>query len=896
MIDAVEQPLRIISPTGQRQDWPALRPLSAAGLSTHSDRVHLAQTKEGEESPRSPAATATPASVVAAAAELTMVITGTTRRPTSHVASHSFASTYASASESKSDQDGIDWHLQQAGTSVENTPRPSTSNPVTETSPAETFPSFDSPYTDSPLSRFPTRQTSLRHRISDGVLMEPSPNSMHSCMAFTDFTKAADTSSTSQDSRIHSPSPESFSRPRPNSFSRGSMSAKAMKTASRIPIPDSKKATVIDVKKNRLSGSMLDKPSPSFGSRRLASPEALKVLENGKMRRQLKRMPTDGSLQRIRTERMWEMESNATVSTDAPSLSYSLDTSPDGTVAPSSPDGHHAATDSSDTDDAGSSPPAQPYCPGLSPYSKSAHLPDATFDGSHSDSEGDQGLRRFKATAPPTNSPFTAPLPTIPSEALLSVADMHRHDHPSSELSLALSHLEGKGSPPKTDVDRQTLLNMFGHLKRSLDKSKKKSVSLAENAAMAEKYLAKNTSVESNMGEMRNEVGAGNASDTMSRLETTSTVCGENGEVAAMSKWSSSTPSDNATSPSAEHFASGQALHSVNSRKSNTASAGSVNTTTSIGYPSRTPAVPDNLSAQTPEAAATPPPVARRRSSPTLGKTSQAHLPGSVRAARQGMKEGTASFARTTASSESKKTSRIPALSPKTGSPQQVLSRGRKPTSMRKSQSQAVDTSKSKVSYERANQHITPTDTSQVQRPRSRSRYVLDKINDLFSGKRERQSEEIPPVPRIDEKVFNRISPNHMNGSAITPDKVPIASTSGAPQLPNTLRASLSSQIALHGFSVGETGANEDEHDDSSRSVENLTEHIVGRAQMELNPHRKARLLNFAKVCPSASFEAVRGSLLIFDLGVKRLAPQRTRSTHQCRDCAGCSETCSTSV
>ena len=104
----------------------------------------------------------------------------------------------------------------------------------------------------------------------------------------------------------HSPSPASVSQSRPSSI------FESTKTASRVPIPSTKKATVIDVKKGRARTSHVPKLVPSFGSRHLASPEPSKVLDSGKIRQQLDRMPTNANRQRIKIHSPWETESNVT--------------------------------------------------------------------------------------------------------------------------------------------------------------------------------------------------------------------------------------------------------------------------------------------------------------------------------------------------------------------------------------------------------------------------------------------------------------------------------------------------------------------------------------------------------------------------------------------------------
>ncbi len=151
---------------------------------------------------------------------------------------------------------------------------------------------------------------------------------------------------------------------------------------------------------------------------------------------------------------------------------------------------------------------------------------------------------------------------------------------------------------------------------------------------------------------------------------------------------------------------------------------------------------------------------------------------------------------------------------------------------------------------------LNHTDTFQMPRPRSRSRYVLDKINDIFSGKRGRKSEDAPPVPRIEQHMLNQAEHTPQSNQLIQRDQLYTTAPS-TPTLPKMPSMSPCSQIALQSSPLLDAEVshiNLTDSLDNSQSVENLSEQILGKAQQEANPHRKARLLNFAKVWPPRVF------------------------------------------
>lgn len=499
----------------------------------------------------------------------------------------------------------------------------------------------------------PARKASLCSRISNGSIITPAGGSWPQIITLTDYTGVESASPVSTESRTHSPSPASFSRPRPGSMSTTATTPRSMKTASRIPIPDSKKATIVEVKKDPPNPPTLQRSTgvPTFGSRRLASPEALKILENGKMRRQMQQAPTNASsntrVQDLQQESEWTVPKTAPLSHNANSNTV---------VGPSMTSTAQDTFDGKSGDD-NETP---------TPLHRTLHFPNSTHRNSRKSKAITRSHERmdlgsfqkdgpWMINAPPQTSPFVAPLETIPSEAFLSVDANDLNDEGREELIKTLSHLEGKGSPPKFDVDNETLLTMFGHLKKGLERNPHNSAALAQNAAAAEKFLAMRGSSILEVKGLGDDRGSARYSKIRNTqiLQDDLQAATENKKQTIVSKWSASTPSDNALSPPSYDIGSSFRHPTIPKARPKTPC---LEEPASIGYPSRIPSRITTLAMQTSDEAATIANIACHRSSPALSK----RKPGSVRAAREGMQVANASFARTTASAESRKTVRSP--------------------------------------------------------------------------------------------------------------------------------------------------------------------------------------------------------------------------------------------
>lgn len=561
---------------------------------------------------------------------------------------------------------------------------------------------------------FPARQASLRNRISSGSLVASTLAPAGQNTGFTDFTCPGSLSI--MDSRPHSPSPASFSRPRPASLShhrhvpspspstrtaRPATAARAQKTASRIPIPDSKKATLVDIKTRGSSGIPTPEfeASTSFGSRWLDAPDALKILDQGMKRRQLQRTNTNSSGVNGDPSGFADILS----SQDTLVAKASISSSPDLTDGPSSSEDHEVAT-----------PVGYHALPCTNSYYRTTAL--KLFDNA---------ITALGKT-PPSTSPFTDPLQTIPSQAMLPTFDAecpgeynelatqsvtpsglakqvahlatalqtHAKSHgtlpesaPSSLLDLlsayerednrfsgggvemlnqesrkhltrTLSLLEGGGGSLQTDVDSETLLRMFGHLKCGLE-APSKTTSFVDNVAAAERYLAQ-ADKPSNAGRVvYSTAKEDSSSPSHGNNETMAATCHDIDQMEGIaSKWSNSTSSDKYVD------------------REVTKTVGPKDTPRSIGYPSYVASKATVLVGPSDSGPVTRENGSRGQPFPTMGKRDT----GSVRAARETLRHVEGGFQRTTASAESKKSEKFPTPNTKAYDPLGTGQRGRVPS------------------------------------------------------------------------------------------------------------------------------------------------------------------------------------------------------------------------
>ncbi|KXT08348.1 hypothetical protein AC579_9933 [Pseudocercospora musae] len=742
----------------------------------------------------------------------------------------------------------------------------------------------------APTPQHPARLQSLAHRPANGNLTQPKRASAAGIPQPTSSGIGAPNTPMAQ-SRGHSPSPASFSRPRPGSGVHVSRLPSlsndtprlSQRTASRIPIPDSKKATLVDIR--TLPPPLASEASPSFGARRLISPSALAILDQGTKRR-LQRANTNGSTASTTSSstRILNLDHNNDIQQQR---SQSKSSSPGDTFGPSSSDEEEVTT-----------PVIEPFRlrngASLKPE-RAMHIEDQ-FNLT-------PGELRFRSLrrAPPSKSPFTGPLQTIHSQATLAMprsdhsptknacvsqsnqfsdlaqrlhllkashaGEIHRDDDAATDhqeesqhalrqileetrsqdqicqdrgmpgldketknhLTQTLSLLEGHGSPTEDNFDHDKLEQIFGQLVPGIKRASRTNT-LLNDANAATRFLeaesrdsvVENRSPLHGNGIAHGESGGGLNDNTVAELPAN-----EPCQTPAVSKWSDSTPSAQGNSTDL-------------TRKEPQCS---------IGYPS---------SARAPSAARSPvvhlshrrqrdSDFSSRNSSPTLGHAKGG--PESILAqgsVKRGHKAGErAGFARMTTSAASKKIPRSAGSVSKGLRKPEEVQRGRHSFTASTRQSATV----SAIALEKA-----------PPRSRSKSRTVLDKINGFFSHKRDKKpevgSEAPPPLPPLDfGKLPTRNTAHIDDSSTLFPQlnrtkrgtsppltSLPEAATSPPSQdLRSFSRASDKSMAGILPLDG-----------DCDGTVLTLTDKLVNKAKQERSVTRKQRLTNFAQILHDA--------------------------------------------
>jgi hypothetical protein len=381
--------------------------------------------------------------------------------------------------------------------------------------------------------------------------------------------------------------------------------AKSQKTASRIPLPDQKKATLVDIKTRRMSGIPVPKfeRGLSFGGRRIDSPDPLKVLDHGIKRRQLQRANTGGSSSTVSTV------PTKLLGTNTPPVDRSKANTPESTMGSTSEEEEEITTPS----DKPTHFVKHGYKPKHVSRASGSHYAGATLKVYD---EAEVVLGR----PPPSNSPFTGPLQTIPSQATLPLQATSNRDsleqdsHPKvvikptefsafaqrlsvledsrdlfaadrynrasligsetkselvellreaehedalisqcgargldaetkAEITSTLGMLEGRCGPAETTVNLDHLSRMFGRLKTGFEKAPK-SAAFVEDATVAERFLARRESTASKVS----NANSPNNVDVV--FATPPTTCKDDDAASQLSrsktvasKWSSSTAS-----------------------------------------------------------------------------------------------------------------------------------------------------------------------------------------------------------------------------------------------------------------------------------------------------------------------------------------------------------------
>jgi hypothetical protein len=123
---------------------------------------------------------------------------------------------------------------------------------------------------------------------------------------------------------------------------------------------------------------------------------------------------------------------------------------------------------------------------------------------------------------------------------------------------------------------------------------------------------------------------------------------------------------------------------------------------------------------------------------------------------------------------------------------------------------------------------------------------VLDKINGLFSGKRERKS-DIPPVPQLHESQFRAME--NRNDAATAHGRTP------APKMPTGKVPNVTTTQVVPRSSPPSNPAEEDttlmdgiDLEKDLHSFVSLCRSLIEKAKIDPNPRRRDRMLKFAQV------------------------------------------------
>lgn len=690
----------------------------------------------------------------------------------------------------------------------------------------------------------------------------------------------------------------------------GNTPVKSQKTASRIPLPDQKKATLVDIRGRRTSGIPMPKfeKGLSFGGRRIDSPDPLKVLDHGIRRRQLKRSNTGGSSSTASTV------PTRFLSNSTPTVDRSKANTPDSTMGSSSEEEEEVTT-----------PSDKP-----THFVKHGYKPKHVSRASGSNYAGAilkvyDEAEVILGRPPPSNSPFTGPLPTIPSQSALPLLAASarnslrtdprtkvvmkptefsviaerisvlqdsrglltgdRHDRQSlvgsdtkselvnilrdaehedaiitqcgaegldvemkEEITSTLGMLEGRCGPTNTTVDLEHLSRMFGRLKSGFEKAPR-SAAFIEDATAAEQFLARRESIASQTSDKEVHLGltgTEEASPVTSQDDDATSQVSRSKTVA--SKWSTSTPSAKEhplpfaeTGPRRDTF--GMDFEEVPPAlpPKHLTSGDPI----SIGYPSRESGKVHRLIGTDDRAAGARKTTARRESSPTLG----IRIPGSVRAAREKARDAAGSRANQTSTTKFEK---LPTSNTKVFRVSHDPPRGRLQSAEKTSHHDSTKVSNVFHGYA-GNANII----KKPPRSRSKSRFMLDKLNGLFSGRRDKRNSQLPPVPPAKNNSEYENSVSSPKETQIGSPGSPLPNDGRIPPLPKmptmtppvdavhpALRSAPSStSVAPSTMTIGS-----DADMEGRRSLQALSEKLLGRALKESDPAKKERLLNFAKV------------------------------------------------
>lgn len=135
---------------------------------------------------------------------------------------------------------------------------------------------------------------------------------------------------------------------------------------------------------------------------------------------------------------------------------------------------------------------------------------------------------------------------------------------------------------------------------------------------------------------------------------------------------------------------------------------------------------------------------------------------------------------------------------------------------------------------------------------------MLDKFNGLFTGRRDKRNSQLPPLPPAKDNCENQKSfrsPKEMQlDSLIGPNRkdTPVRSLTKMPTMTppvDAVHPALRSAPSSSSLDLSNTIGLSDADLEGRKSLQALSEKLLGRAFKESDPGKKERLLSFAKVC-----------------------------------------------
>jgi hypothetical protein len=145
----------------------------------------------------------------------------------------------------------------------------------------------------------------------------------------------------------------------------------------------------------------------------------------------------------------------------------------------------------------------------------------------------------------------------------------------------------------------------------------------------------------------------------------------------------------------------------------------------------------------------------------------------------------------------------------------------------------------------------------QLPRSRSKSRYVFDKLNGLFTGRRDKRNSQVPPLPPVKDSFYHEMllpTPKEVRINSLGSPMLKESRTPPLTKMPtisppvDAVHPALRSDPSTTSVAPGITTIGSNADYEGRRSLQALSEKLLGRALQENDAAKKERLLNFAKV------------------------------------------------